>query len=108
MAIRQPSKKPSGSTTRLGKSEAREKFLPLVRSVAQGGSPIEITEHGESIAVLVNYHQYELMRSRYAAEQQLQQSPVGTIEILCGDLEAASREISDQLLKSINKSAKSL
>ncbi|MBI3928488.1 MAG: type II toxin-antitoxin system Phd/YefM family antitoxin [Armatimonadetes bacterium] len=44
---------------RLGKSEARARFLRLVERVASGEGAVEITDRGEIAAVLIGYREYQ-------------------------------------------------
>jgi prevent-host-death family protein len=107
MAVRR-SEIPLGKSTRkLGKSETRQRFLPLVDSIARGGNPIEITDRGKTVAVLLNYHEYQSLLSSMNAGRKTSRSLVGSIEII-GDLEEGNEEIRKLFEQSIEESAKKL
>ncbi len=59
MASEQTSHVSGAKTKRLGKSEARQQFLPLVNSVAEEGSRFEITDHGVTVAIVLGYEEYQ-------------------------------------------------
>lgn len=92
---------------RVGKSEARAKFLPLVHQVAMGAGPVEITDRGQVTAVLMGHKEYLHLMALAHAQPGPPGSPVGTMEIL-GDLEEASQELTRSALDAIFKSADSL
>jgi prevent-host-death family protein len=92
-------------TSRLGKSEARAQFLPLVESVAAGGAPIEITDRGKVAAVLLGHQEY-LRLLALAHSRPASRSPVGTIEILT-DLEADDAPAA-MLLESLHRRSEAL
>jgi len=76
----------------MGKSEARANFLPLVQALAQGGEPVEITEHGKVAAVLISNLDYQLLLARAKMQPEPKGSLVGSM-ILNEDLAAADDQI---------------
>lgn len=85
---------------RMGKSEARAKFLPLVQALAQGGGPVEITDRGKVEAVLLSNEEYQWLLVRGKTQPALTKSLVGAM-VLEEDLEAADQEISSLFEKSM-------
>lgn len=73
-------------TQRVGKSEARTRFLPLVQSVVESGETVEITDRGRVTAVLLSHQEYLRLLACADAIPQPLRSPVGTM-ILDADLE---------------------
>jgi prevent-host-death family protein len=92
---------------RLGKSQARERFLPLVDAVAQGAGPVEITDHNKVVAVLISETDYRWLLAHAEGKPIPSRKLCGSMTIV-GDLEQASKEISDLFLDSIKKSAEKL
>lgn len=88
----------------LGKSEAREQFLPLVDLVASGSGPVEITDYGKVVAVLISKREYEWLSSTIRQKPQPKRSLAGSAVLLC-DLEKASREMAADLQASIERTA---
>jgi prevent-host-death family protein len=97
----------------LGKSEAREQFLPLIKAVVEGAGPINISDHGKPVAVLLSKQDYDWMLARTQNESEThnklrrKNSLKGSI-ILLGDLEEGSREIARDIQQSIKRSAREL
>ena len=92
---------------KIGKSEARARFLPLIQEVSSGAGPVEITDRGQVAAVLMSHQDYLLLLARAHDFPKARMSPVGTMEIV-GDLEQASRELTRSTLESIFRSADDL
>jgi len=90
----------------LGKSEAREKFLPLIDAVARGAGPFSISDRGKAVAVLLSKQEYDWMLAQNKPKTQSRSKPknplLGSI-ILLGDLEEGSRQIAEDIQKSIEK-----
>ncbi len=92
---------------RMGKSEARAKFLPLVQALARGGGPIEITDRGRVEAVLLSNEDYQ--RLLVCSKMQLEPArPLTGSMVLVEDLEQAEREVSALFMKSISRSVEAL
>jgi len=93
---------------RLGKAEARQEFGPLVESVAAGGGPVEISDYGKVVAVLVNVHKYQWLL------QQAKRQTTKPKKELCGaivihdDLEMLSQQLRDDYEKSLEETARNL
>lgn len=92
---------------KLGKSQARAQFLPLVEQVAAGGGPVEITDRGKVAAVLLGHDDYLQLLARAGAPLTQTRSAVGCLEIL-GDLEQGSREIGRRMRESLIRTAEEL
>jgi len=96
-------------SSRIGKTEARQKFLPLVSELANQPGAIEITDHDRPVAVLVSYSHWSAIISKLARSMD-KDSVVdlrGSVKII-GDLEAASKEAGQELLRSVERRAKNL
>ncbi|HEY9870732.1 MAG TPA: hypothetical protein V6D08_16315 [Candidatus Obscuribacterales bacterium] len=91
----------------LGKSEARDKFLPLVDELASRGGIVKITAYGKPVAVLMSHNDYLVLRAK--AEQPLEpkRALVGCFELV-GDLDEASKEVAAMIRKSIARSTNEL
>ena len=96
----------------LGKTEARQSFLPLVDELSHSAKAIEITDHQMPVAVLVGYSQWSAIISKLAvlmkpAKATTRVNLIGSVKII-GDLEAGSKRAAEQFRKSINRSSKIL
>lgn len=94
-----------GTIKSLGKSEAREQFLPLVDAVAGGAGPIEISAHGKVVAVLMSKNEYDLMKAGFKEKSAKSLCGLGT---LVGNLEEGSAEIAALFQKSLKETAEGL
>jgi PHD/YefM family antitoxin component YafN of YafNO toxin-antitoxin module len=105
-ALKSPFKvPPAPKNPRIGKAQARKDFLPLVSSLKSSHQTIEITEHGRSVAVLLDYITYQDLISKSTNGLQSfdrVQSLKGSVKIL-GDLEQARKEINEEFRKSIER-----
>ncbi len=113
MVIQRLNKKVNLHKKILGKSEAREQFLPLIDAVAEGAAPISISDHGKPVAVLLSKQDYDWMvaRMRIKSKTQIKSQPKNSLQgsiILLGDLEEGSREIVKMIQKSIEKTGREL
>lgn len=92
---------------RLGKAEARERFAPLVESLASSGGTVEITDYGKVAAIMLGYRDYMRLLSQaeepFQSKQQLRGSAV-----LLGDLEEATEDIAKQVAASVEKTIREL
>jgi prevent-host-death family protein len=50
----------------VGKMQARKEFFSLVDSLCSANSAVEITDHGEPVAVLLSYQNYVALTAREA------------------------------------------
>ncbi len=94
---------------RIGKAKARRELLPLVDAIAAGSTPVEITDNGKPVAVIVGYNAFQAMChqvTRSKAKHKLE-SLEGSVAIL-GDLEQARRQIEQEAAKSAKRRAKLL
>jgi prevent-host-death family protein len=101
MATKSSNKKIRLHKTILGKSEAREQFLPLIKSLVEGAGPISIADYGKPVAVLLSKQEYDWMLAQI-------KNPLRGSIVLLGDLEEGSREIAKMFQKSIEKTAREL
>jgi prevent-host-death family protein len=95
------------STTRLGKSEAREQFLPLVKALSGSNGAVEITDHGKSVAVLMSYKMYQALLAKGKTTGAAKLSLAGSLTEIA-DVEEGSREISQAAVKAIKRNLKAL
>jgi prevent-host-death family protein len=91
----------------LGKSDARKQFLPIVDSVAQGIGPVEITDYGEVVAVLLSKHDFDWMQAQTVNKLKPKRRLCGLGQLL-GDLQEGSKEIVESMQEGLKKSAKKL
>jgi len=95
----------------MGKTELRQALLPLVSELQINPKVVEITDRDKPVAVLLSYDHYmalsELAKKAvtYGAERRVWL--MGSVEIL-GDLEAASKEITEEWEQAIERSAAEL
>ncbi len=99
------------NTESVGKTQARQEFLPMVDDLKKHPRMIEITDRNNPVAVLLGYDQYAALVSQLAKfiKQSLKKKVdlMGSV-IIVGDLEAASKEIAEEFEKAIERSAASL
>jgi len=107
MAIKNSSKKIRPHKRILGKSEAREQFLPLIDAIVEGAGPISIADYGKPVAVLLSKQEYDWMLAQIKYQPKTKNSLRGSI-VLLGDLEEGSREIAKMFQESIEKTAREL
>jgi len=91
----------------LGKSDARKRFLPLVDSVSQGSGPVEITDYGKVVAVLISKNDFDWMYQQTVNKVMPKRSLYGLGQLL-GDLEDGSKEIAKSMRTSLKKTADKL
>jgi hypothetical protein len=98
-------------TETIGKTEARQKFLPLVRDLKMHPRTVEITEQDNPVAVLLSYNHYVALISQLSkltrGAPKKKPDLMGSVTIV-GDLEAASKRIGEEFRKSIKRSAANL
>jgi len=92
---------------RIGKSQARANFLPLVRAVAEGSGPVEITDRGDVVAVLLGREDFLWLLAHTTEQPRLSSSLAGSMA-LNGDLEEADLEISTLFRQSLEQTAREL
>jgi len=96
----------------VGKSEARQRFFPLMKQLAQRPLAVEVMERNEGVAVMVSKVHFdalinklwELLKPTAAPEAN---ELMGCITIV-GDLEEGSKRAATMFSEAIKKSAESL
>jgi PHD/YefM family antitoxin component YafN of YafNO toxin-antitoxin module len=101
----QPSKR--RATFRLGKAQARQNFAPLIEPLATVGGTVEITDYGKVAAVMLGYKDYALLLAQASAPIKSKMQLRGSAQLI-GDLEEATKEISQSIVDSIEKTAAQL
>ncbi len=81
--------------------------MPLVDAVAQGAPPVEITDHGKPVAMLISKHEYDWLQVQSKRASNKITDLRGSITII-GDLEEGSREIAKLFDESLDKTARDL
>ncbi len=96
----------------VGKTQARKDFFPLVDSLCSANSAIEITDHGEPVAVLISYQNYVALTAKASVHLGHVKPKVpnllGSVEIINTDLEAASAKLAGIFKVAVDDSAGSL
>jgi prevent-host-death family protein len=92
---------------KLGKAEVRQEFAPLVDSVANGGNPVEISDYGKVVAVLISANEYRWLLSQTKKMSKPKKDLCGAI-IIHDDLEMLSKKVNADFEKSISKTASKL
>jgi len=88
--------------TKLGKTQAREQFAPLVESLATIGGVIEVTDYGKVSAVMMGYKDYLWLLAQANQPFKPTRTLAGSA-ILLGDLERDSEEISKSIIRGVKK-----
>jgi prevent-host-death family protein len=92
----------------VGKTQARKEFFPLVDSLCSANAAVEITDHGEPVAVLLSYQNYVALTAKaYARAGSLKrQSPnlIGSV-VINSALDSASEKIAGMVRVSLDESA---
>jgi prevent-host-death family protein len=96
----------------IGKTQARQQFLPLVEELHKTSSAIEITDHEKPVAILLSYSHWVALMSKLAmlAKPEKTVKPpnlVGSVEIV-GDLDAASKKAAAKFSASLKKTTEKL
>lgn len=97
----------------IGKTQARQNFLPLVEDLQKTCSAVEITDHEKPVAILLSYSHWVALMSKLAMlvkqEDRTVKPPnlVGSIEIV-GDLDAASKKAAAKFSGSLKNTAEKL
>jgi prevent-host-death family protein len=92
----------------VGKTQARKEFFPLVDSLCWANSAIEITDHGEPVAVLLSYQNYVALTAKacaHAGSVKPQSPNLSGSVIINSDLDAASKKIAGMFKVSLDESA---
>jgi len=96
----------------IGKTQARQNFLPLVEDLNKTCSAVEITDHEKPVAILLSYSHWVALMSKLAMlvkQQRMVKPPnlVGSVEIV-GDLDAASKKAAAKFSASLKNTAEKL
>ena len=94
----------------VGKTQARQAFLPLIGELDNLAKTVKITDREEPVAVLISYNHWSAIISKLAmfmkpASSKPKIELMGSVKMI-GDLESASKRISKEFEKSIIKSGK--
>ncbi len=87
----------------IGKTEARQRLLPLINELDQSNKAVEITDHDKPVAVLIGYHHWSAVISKLSASAKLisvkpKIELMGSVKII-GDLEAAGKRMTKEFEK---------
>ncbi|HEY9778352.1 MAG TPA: hypothetical protein V6C81_31610 [Planktothrix sp.] len=95
----------------IGKTQARQNFLPLVDGLGKSASAIEITDHEKPVAMLLSYTHWLALISKLAmlskGEHHDRPNLIGSIQIV-GDLEPASKKAAERFTRSIKETGEKL
>jgi len=96
----------------IGKTQARQTFLPLIDELDQTAKAVKITDHEEPVAVLIGYSHWSAVISKLSAFMKpISTAPtielMGSVKIV-GDLEVSSKRIAKEFKKAIHKSGRKL
>ncbi len=97
----------------VGKTQARQNFLPLVDGLSQSALAVEITDHDKPVAMLVSYNHWVALVAKLRMlsnkDQFASSRPnlIGSVEVV-GDLEEGSQIVADAFSRSIKESAENL
>jgi prevent-host-death family protein len=100
---------PETSFPRMGKAKARRELLPLVDAIAAGSTPVEITDNGKPVAVIIGYTAFQEMCGKLTSKtaKHKLESLDGSVTIL-GNLEQARRQIEQETANSTKRRSKLL
>ena len=90
----------------LGKAQAREQFSPLVEALAITSTKVvEVTDYGKVAAVIMSHKYYLWLLAQAKLSFKPKRQLCGSMSLV-SDIEEASREISESIHGSIQKSAR--
>lgn len=92
---------------KLGKSQAREQFAPLVESLSRAGGIVEVTDYGKVAAVMLGYKDYLMLLAQTKEPFKPKRRLAGSA-VIVGDLEEASKKVSEAFSESLTKSVREL
>jgi antitoxin (DNA-binding transcriptional repressor) of toxin-antitoxin stability system len=92
---------------RIGKAQAREQFAPLVESLVAGGTPVEITDYGKVVAILLSENEYNWLLQSANQNFRPKRPLRGSIKLI-GSLEEASKDLLKDFESSLEKSVQEL
>ncbi len=96
----------------IGKTQARQNFLPLVEELDKTCSVVEITDHEKPVAILMSYNHWVALMSKLAIlgkGDRTVKPPnlLGSIAIV-GDLDEGSRKAAAKFSSSLKNTARKL
>ncbi len=94
----------------MGKTQARQDFLPLVASLETNKRLIEITDQARPVAVLLSYEHWTMLISKLASLSDIDSRRLdlkGSIQIV-GNLDSASKEAGEMLMRAVVDSVEEL
>ena len=92
---------------RLGKTQAREQFSPLVEKLSTVGGVVEVTDYGKVAAVMLSYRDYLWLLAQ-ANEPFKPKRQLAGSAVLVGELETTNQQLTASILESLSKSAREL
>lgn len=92
---------------KLGKTQAREQFAPLVEDLSVSGGIVEVTDYGKVAAVILSYQDYLWLLAQANKPFKPMRQLAGSA-VIVSDLNAASNEITASIFDSLAKSARDL
>ncbi|MFN8657755.1 MAG: hypothetical protein U0105_15555 [Candidatus Obscuribacterales bacterium] len=95
------------NSKKLGKAQAREQFAPLVENLAKNGGIVEVTDYGKVAAVMLGYKDYLWLLAQAKEPFTPKRVLCGSGELV-GDLEEASKQVTDSIFESLAKTASEL
>ncbi len=98
-------------TETIGKTQARQEFLPIVADLNQHPRAIEITDRERPVAMLLAYEHYVALISqlhKLVKTTSIKKPDLMGSVIINGDLVAASKEIAKEFETAIERSAADL
>ena len=98
---------PANNLKRVGKAQAREQFAPIVEALSTVGGVVEVTDYGKVAAVMLSYKHYLWLLAQ-ANEPFKPKRRLAGSAVIVGELEAASKQITESVLDSLEKSAQGL
>jgi PHD/YefM family antitoxin component YafN of YafNO toxin-antitoxin module len=96
----------------MGNTQARQGFLPLVEDLKKHPRTIEITDRANPVAVLLTYDHYVSLISQLSKLIQKTATKekvdlMGSV-VIVEDLDAASKEIAEEFVEAVDRSAANL
>jgi prevent-host-death family protein len=95
----------------IGKTEAREKLLPLIDGLLKKNNIVEITDHGKPKAVLISYTHFLALLGQVRVvskpKHMREKGLMGTVKIV-GNLAAGSKKLATEFEQAVKRSAEQL
>lgn len=90
---------------KLGKAQARDTLPTIVEAVHNGGGPVAITDYGKPVAIIISISDYNFLVSQLQKRRRKIPRPICIIN---GNLEQASKALSESISESIERTASQL